>query len=92
MTRSGRFLCPHCGNVFKSQGGLTMHMRWMHGERVEVSPVSTTLLDPRADMAKALEKLDMPVAFVDRRHLEEELPKDYKFFSQFIQELGLLRK
>lgn len=44
------------------------------------------------EVRNALEKLDMPVAFADRRHLEEELPKDYKFYSEFIQELGLLKK
>ena len=44
------------------------------------------------ELRKALEKLDMPVVFVDRSQLEAELSRDYKFYVEFIQELGLLKK
>jgi tripartite-type tricarboxylate transporter receptor subunit TctC len=44
------------------------------------------------EVRKSLEKLDMGVAFADGRQLEVALKKDYKFYSEFIQELGLLKK
>jgi tripartite-type tricarboxylate transporter receptor subunit TctC len=44
------------------------------------------------ELRKALEKLDMPVVFMDGRQLKVDLSKDYKFYSEFIQELGLLKK
>lgn len=44
------------------------------------------------ELLETLKKLDMPFIFLDRRKVEEEISANYKFFSDFINELGLLKK
>ena len=44
------------------------------------------------EVREASEKFEMPVVFVDRRQLEEELARAYKFYSEILAELGLLKK
>jgi tripartite-type tricarboxylate transporter receptor subunit TctC len=41
---------------------------------------------------KVLENTNMPFVFKTRRQLEMEAPKDYQFYAEFLQELGLLKK
>ena len=40
---------------------------------------------------KVLENTNMPFVFKNRRQLETEVPKDYQFYAEFLQELGLVK-
>jgi len=44
------------------------------------------------EVRKALENLGMSFVFRDRRQLETELSEDYKFYAEFLQEIGLVKK
>ena len=44
------------------------------------------------ELRNSLEKMDMPFIFLDRHQLETNLPKEYKFYLEFMQELGLVKK
>jgi tripartite-type tricarboxylate transporter receptor subunit TctC len=41
---------------------------------------------------KILDNTNMPSYYRNRRQLETEIPKDYKFYAEFLQELGLVKK